>query len=158
MAPIVVSTEISRSPDDVFAYVTDPSHLPEWQESAVKVEVLETTSSAGTKKARVTRRVGRREMTMTAELTPVTPPTHWTVRGVDGPVRGNVDGTIQPLDDGRRSRVTIALDFQGHGIGKLLIPLFVKRRVQDEMPRSLQTLKERLERTAPAGGSATTAS
>jgi hypothetical protein len=38
MASIVASTEISRNPDDVFAYVTDPSRLPELQESVVKAE------------------------------------------------------------------------------------------------------------------------
>ena len=37
MAPIVNSVEISRRPEDVFAYVTDPTHLPEWQESVVSV-------------------------------------------------------------------------------------------------------------------------
>lgn len=31
MAPIVASTEISKPPDEVFEYVTDPSRLPEWQ-------------------------------------------------------------------------------------------------------------------------------
>ena len=29
MAAIVESIEISRRPEDVFSYVTDPSHLPE---------------------------------------------------------------------------------------------------------------------------------
>jgi hypothetical protein len=38
MAPIVASIEISRSPEDVFAYVTDPSHLPEWQGGVVRAE------------------------------------------------------------------------------------------------------------------------
>jgi hypothetical protein len=37
MAAIVESIEISRRPEDVFAYVTDPSRLPEWQESVVSV-------------------------------------------------------------------------------------------------------------------------
>ena len=37
MAPITSSVEISRRPEDVFAYVTDPSHLPDWQESVVSV-------------------------------------------------------------------------------------------------------------------------
>ncbi len=37
MTTIVESVEISRTPADVFAYVTDPSHLPEWQESVVDV-------------------------------------------------------------------------------------------------------------------------
>ena len=37
MAPIVESIEVSRRPADVFSYVTDSSHLPEWQESVVRV-------------------------------------------------------------------------------------------------------------------------
>jgi hypothetical protein len=37
MAPIVNSIEISRRPEDVFTYLTNPSHLPDWQESAVSV-------------------------------------------------------------------------------------------------------------------------
>jgi uncharacterized protein YndB with AHSA1/START domain len=156
MAPIVASTEISRSPDDVFAYVTDPTRLAEWQESVIRAEASEAPARVGTT-ARVTRRVGRREMTMTAELAQLTPPTSWAVRGIDGPVRGNVDGTIEPLDDGAGSRITIKLDLQGHGIGKLLIPLFVRRKAQDEMPRNMQKLKERLERTASAGNSAISA-
>jgi uncharacterized protein YndB with AHSA1/START domain len=147
MAPIVASTEISRSPEDVFAYVTDPARLPEWQESVIRAESSDTPVRIGTK-ARVTRRVGRREMTQSAELAELTPPTHWAVRGLDGPVRGDVNGTIDPLDNGTRSLVTIELDLQGEGIGKLLLPLFVRRKAESEMPRNIQALKERLERSA----------
>jgi uncharacterized protein YndB with AHSA1/START domain len=146
MAPIVASTEISRSPDVVFAYVTDPTRLPEWQASVVRAESSETPARVGTR-AQVTRRVGRREMSQSAELAELTPPTSWVVRGLDGPVRGDVEGRIDPLDDGARSRVTIELDLHGHGIGKLLLPLFVRRKAQDEMPRNMQKLKERLEQT-----------
>lgn len=76
----------------------------------------------------------------------LTAPTSWTVRGIDGPVPGGVKGRVEPLDDGARSRVTIELDLQGHGIGKLLLPLFVRRKAEAEMPRNMQRLKERLER------------
>ena len=31
MAPITHSVEISRRPEDVFAYVTDPARFTEWQ-------------------------------------------------------------------------------------------------------------------------------
>jgi hypothetical protein len=31
--------------------------------------------------------------------------------------------TIGPLDDGTRSRVTIAFDFEAHAAGRLLVPL-----------------------------------
>ena len=144
MTSIVASTEISRNPDDVFAYVTDPTRLPEWQESVIKAESSQTPARVGTR-ARVTRRVGRRELTQSAELADLTPPTRWVVRGLDGPVRGNVTGRIEPLDDGTRSRATIELELEGHGIGKLLLPLFVQRKAQDEMPRNMQRLKEQLE-------------
>jgi uncharacterized protein YndB with AHSA1/START domain len=143
MAPIVNSVEISRRPEDVYAYLTDPSHLPDWQESAVSARG-DTPLTVGSRVA-VTRRVGRTERTMTNEVTEVNPPTSWSLRGVDGPIRGNVRGTIEPLGDGERSQVTIALDFEGHGIGRLLLPLFVRRQAQAEMPKNMQKLKDRLE-------------
>jgi hypothetical protein len=34
MAPIVESIEISRRPEDVVSYVTDPSRLSEWQRAS----------------------------------------------------------------------------------------------------------------------------
>jgi uncharacterized protein YndB with AHSA1/START domain len=146
MTSIVASTEISRNPDDVFAYVTDPTRLHEWQESVIKAESSQTPARIGTR-ARVTRRVGRRELTQSAELAELAPPTRWVVRGLDGPVRGNVTGRIEPLEDGTRSHVTIELELEGHGIGKLLLPLFVQRKAQAEMPRNLRRLKEQLEGT-----------
>jgi uncharacterized protein YndB with AHSA1/START domain len=145
MAPIVESIEISRSPEDVFSYVTDPSRLPEWQESVVGVRREDDGPIAVGSRAVVTRRVGRREWAMTAELAELNSPSSWAVRGVDGPVRGNVKGGIEPLDDGARSRVTIELDFEGHGIGKLLVALVVRRQAHKEVPRNQQKLKERLE-------------
>jgi len=38
--------------------------------------------------------------------------------------------------------------FEGHGIGKLLVPLVVEREARKEMPVNLSALKERLERGA----------
>jgi uncharacterized protein YndB with AHSA1/START domain len=146
MAPIVNSVEISRRPGDVFAYVTDPSHLSEWQESVVSVRADGPFAVGRT--AVVTRRVGRMERAMTNEVTELTPPKTWSLRGVDGPIRGNVKGTVEPLADGERSRVTISLDLEGRGIGKILLPLVVRRQAQAEMPRNMQKLKERLESDA----------
>lgn len=148
MAAIVESIEIARRPQDVFSYVTDPSRLPEWQESVVSVRREGDAPLAAGSRAVVTRRVGRREQAMTLEVTELNPPTSWALRGVDGPVRGIVNGVIEPLGGGERSRVTITLDFEGHGIGKLLVPLVVRRQAQTEMPRNQQKLKERLESAA----------
>jgi uncharacterized protein YndB with AHSA1/START domain len=148
MTAIVESVEIARTPAEVYAYVTDPTHLPEWQESVVSAERVGGEPRGAGSTVKVVRRIGRVERTMTAELAAINPPSSWEVRGLDGPVRGMVKGTVAPLDDGRRSRVTIELDFESHGIGKLLVPLVVQRQARRELPRNAQHLKERLKRKA----------
>jgi hypothetical protein len=91
-----------------------------------------------------TRRIGRAERAMTQEVCDVHPPTTWAARGIEGPIRPNATITIEPVRDGAGSRVTFALDFEGHGIGVALLPL-VRRMTQRVAPRSYQKLKERLE-------------
>jgi uncharacterized protein YndB with AHSA1/START domain len=145
MTPIVSSIEISRRPEDVFEYVTDPSRVPDWQESVVSARA-DGPVAVGCK-AVVTRRIGRMERSMTGEIAELSPPRRWRIHGLDGPVRGDVDGTIEPIGEGDRSRVTIALNLQGHGIGKLLLPLIVRRQAEAEMPRNLENLKKNLERS-----------
>jgi uncharacterized protein YndB with AHSA1/START domain len=145
MAAIVESIEISRRPEDVFSYMTDPAHFREWQESLVSASVEGGGTPDVGSRVIQTRKIGRGERTMTMEVTEHSPPTRFGFRGIDGPIRAIGNGSIEPLDDGTRSRVTIELDFEGHGIGKLLVPLVVRRQVQKELPRNQQKLKERLE-------------
>lgn len=145
MAAITESIEIARRPEDVFAYVTDPLHVPDWQESVVSVRGEDNTTPTAGKPMVVTRRVGRREMTMKVELADVNPPRSWSVRGLDGPVRGFVKGTVDPVADGERSFVTLQLEFESHGLGKVLLPLVVLRQARAEVPKNLRKLKEILE-------------
>jgi uncharacterized protein YndB with AHSA1/START domain len=148
MAPIVSRVDIARRPEDVFSYMIDPSRLAEWQESLVSARAEGGGPPAVGSKIITVRRIGRGERTMTMEMTEVSPPRSWAARGIDGPVRGIVQGTVEPLDKGARSRVTIELDFEGHGIGRLLVPLVVRRQAKDELPRNAQNLKELLEAAA----------
>ncbi|WP_151479301.1 SRPBCC family protein [Streptomyces albicerus] len=148
MSAIKESVDISRRPEDVYSYVIDPSHLTEWQESAVSVVPLgDAPLSVGSRMV-VTRRIGRRIFPMTMEVVELDPPRSWHMRGVDGPVRGDVHGTIEPLGDGERSRLTIDLDFEAHGRGKLLVPLVVRPNARKEVPRNEQKLKDVLEGSA----------
>ncbi|MGQ4382226.1 SRPBCC family protein [Streptomyces sp. SAS_270] len=145
MSAIKETIDIDRSPEDVYAYVTDPSHLPEWQESAISAhQVGEIPIGVGSRVA-VTRRVGRREFPMTMEVTEFDPPRSWSMRGVDGPVRGKVHGTIEALGDGSSSRLTLDLDFESHGMGKVLVPMVIRPHARKEMPRNEAALKTLLE-------------
>jgi uncharacterized protein YndB with AHSA1/START domain len=145
MAPIVESVEIDRRPEEVFAYVTDVDRLAEWQQGLVSAH-RETGEGFGVgSKISMTRRVGGTQRTMTMEVAEASAPRSWTLRGIDGPVRATVRGTIEPLEGGASSRLTMELDFAGHGVGKLLVPLVVRRQARAEMPRNGLELKRRLE-------------
>jgi uncharacterized protein YndB with AHSA1/START domain len=144
MSEITSRVEIARPPDQVFAYVTDPAHFGEWQDDVVDVRG-ETPSGTGSRFT-TTRRVGRRKFAMTQEVVESAPPTTWSARGVDGPVRPNVKLAIEPLDEGNRSRLTAVMDFEGHGLGRLLVPLIVRRRAARQAPQSYRRLRELLER------------
>src|SRR6266700_3536027 len=75
-------------------------------------------------------------------------PRTWGVQGIDGPIRATVDVTVEPLTE-TSSRLTIAVDFDGHGIGKLLVPLIVRSQAQKEMPANIDALKRRVEAQQP---------
>ncbi|MFE2144942.1 SRPBCC family protein [Streptomyces sp. NPDC059456] len=145
MSAIRESIDISRSPEDVFAYMTDPRHLPEWQNSAVSARPLDGAPLHVGSKIAVTRRLGKRRFPMTMEVKELDPPHSWRLRGVDGPVRGDVRATVESLGGGTRSRLTLDLDFEGHGIGRVIAPLVVKPYARKEMPRNEEKLKHLLE-------------
>jgi Polyketide cyclase / dehydrase and lipid transport len=144
MAPIVSSTEAARPADEAFAYVINPSTMAEWQRGVVRGS-LDTAQTAVGSRCTTVRRIGGKDREVTTEITEYQPPRRWADRGIDGPIRAVVGVTVEPLSDGSRSRITIEVDFTGHGIGKLLVPLFVRRQAAKEMPGNMQRLKERLE-------------
>jgi uncharacterized protein YndB with AHSA1/START domain len=144
MPPITTSTEVDLPADEVFAYATDPTRFAEWQQGVIDGHMVEPAAPKPGARCVTTRRIGQASRPSTSELTHIDPPRTWGVRGIDGPVRGTVDVTVDALDSAR-SRLTITVDFQGHGVGKILVPLLVRRDARKEMPVNLATLKQRLE-------------
>ncbi len=145
VAPIASTVEIDRPPEMVFPYATDPAHFGEWQKGVVSGHV-EGTPGVGSI-CTMTRKIGGADRSSTSEITEYEAPARWAIHGIDGPIRADVRVSVEPLDSGQRSRVTIALDFHGHALGKLLAPLVVSQ-ARKEVPLSCQKLKERLEGTS----------
>ena len=146
MPPIVSSVEIHRPPDEVFAYVTDPARFAEWQIDAEGGRLEgDSAPGVGARYTTIRRIAGIVPKRTTSEITEANPPKSWTAHGTGGPVRENVRYTVENLDGNKRSRVTIELDFEGRGIGKLLVPLVVRRQARKEMPINCRKLKDRLE-------------
>jgi uncharacterized protein YndB with AHSA1/START domain len=150
MPPIVASAEIERPAAEVFAYATDPARFSEWQQGVVDGHMdgpaNGTQSSAVGAKCVTTRRIGGANRPSTSELVHIDPPRTWGVVGIDGPIRATVDVLVEPVTD-FRSRLTISVDFTGHGIGKVLVPLMVRREARKEMPDNVAALKRMIEKS-----------
>lgn len=144
---ITASAGVDRPAEQVFAYATDPARFSEWQKRVIDGHMDDSGAPSPGTRCLTTRRIGLANRPVTSELTHIDPPRTWGVRGIDGPIRAIVDLTVQPLG-AHRSRLTIALDIEGHGIGRLLVPLVVRRDARKEMPVNLATLKQRLENGA----------
>ena len=144
MPPIVTSAEIGRPAAEVFAYVTDPARFTEWQKGVVGGHMEGPQPPAVGAKCVTTRHIGGADRPSTSELVRIDPPRAWRVEGMDGPVRAAVDVLVEPVADSR-SRLTISVDFTGHGIGKILVPLMVRREARKEMPDNMAALKHRME-------------
>jgi Polyketide cyclase / dehydrase and lipid transport len=127
------SIVIDRLADDVFAYVTDPTQFHQWQQGVVSGTMEEPGTPTVGSHCTMTRRMGGANRPSTSVVTKMNPPTNWAVHGIDGPIRALVDVTVQALDDARSS-VSIDVDFEGHGIGKLLVPLVSDAKQQRRCP------------------------
>jgi Polyketide cyclase / dehydrase and lipid transport len=119
MAPIIASTVVDRPAAQVFAYATDPTRFREWQQGVVDGHLDQPGPAQVGAKCLTTRRIG-------------------------GPIRATVDVAVKPLTE-TSSQLTIAVDFDGHGIGRLLVPLIVRRQAEKEMPANVEALKRSVE-------------
>jgi hypothetical protein len=147
MSPITTTTDVDRPASEVFDYATDPTRFNEWQKGVIDGHIDQAGTPQVGARCLTIRRIGGANRTVTSRLDHIDPPTTWGVRGIDGPIRATVDLTVEPLTQ-TRSRLTITVDFEGRGIGRILVPLLVRREAQKEMPANLAMLKQRLETTA----------
>lgn len=150
MAEIAETIEIAVSPEKVFIYASNPANFPEWQDGVLGASLSEAGPLRVGSRATVIRRVGPRKAKTTELLTEFNPPVAWEVRGTGGvPISAIARGSVVPLEDERRSRVTIVLEFEGHGLGRVLLRA-IRRRARDQLPLHLSKLKQILEASNPA--------
>jgi uncharacterized protein YndB with AHSA1/START domain len=138
MAPLVSTIEVARPPWEVFVVATDPLRFAEWQPDVLRVEMLDPSRIA------TTRRMSGGERTIVQEIIRNDPPNRWAVQAVDGPIRPHATITVEPISGGAGSRVTFTLDFEGHGLGVPLVPV-VRRQAEKAAPTSYENLKNLLE-------------
>src|SRR5438309_5302783 len=139
---ITDSIEIARRPEEVFAYIDQLDKHGEWQGAIISTKVETEGPTRVGSRAVDTRKVPGGPRPVTYEITEHDPPRKASFRGVNGPVRPIGTMTVEPVGEG--SRVTIELDFEGRGLGKLMVPL-ARRQARQQVPKDHAQLKRRLE-------------
>ena len=144
------SIDINRPAGSVFAYLDQLDRHGEWQGSIVSATVeTDGPTRVGTRVVE-RRNVPGGARDVPYEITEYEPPRRVSFRGTGGPVRPVGTVTIDPLTE-LSSRVTVELELEGHGLGKLFA-FFARRQAAREVPQDQRRLKQVLESAAaPAG-------
>jgi uncharacterized membrane protein len=150
MAPITGTIEISRPAPEVFDYISDLQRHTEWQSALESVAVESAGPVRLGTEAVETRRVPGGTRRIPYEITVHERPNRMAFQVTDGAVRARGSMTLTSLDSGTRTRVGFEIEFEGHGLGVLLLP-FVRRDARHNVAENLAALKARLESDGQLG-------
>jgi uncharacterized protein YndB with AHSA1/START domain len=137
-----VTTFINRPPQEVFEFVTDPANTPKWQNGT---ESAKWASEGPVGVGSVFHTVGRilgREIDMDLEISQLTPPSVWGLKGNSGPLKFENTNKFEPKDGG----TLLVQRFQGEvgGFFKLAEGLAIKQ-MQKQVETDGKSLKKLLE-------------
>lgn len=145
MPRIVEATvDIALAPEEVFAYVSDPTRLREWQPQVEVAEPERSGIPAVGMRGREVRKVPGGRRTIRWEVTDYKRGRIWAVRGIEGPVRAHVTMTFSPTDNGAGTTFHYRIWFEAHGIGRAIAPL-ARHGAAGDIAGNLALLKQRLE-------------
>jgi uncharacterized protein YndB with AHSA1/START domain len=144
MSKIVEATvDITRTPQEVFDYVSDATRLPEWQPDVEAAEAEPPGIPAVGMRGSETRRVPGGKRIIRWQVTDCEPGRRWAVRGIEGAVRAHVTMTFTPSDEGASTTVRYGIWFEGRGVGKA-IALLARQGASRDVAGNLALLKQRL--------------
>lgn len=106
---IAFDVDGDRPVDEVFAYLSDPDRLHEWQ-GTTDVRVLTDGPVGVGTRIRETREILGRKLTQTVEVTDHDPPRRFSLRVVEGPVK--VDGVQELEERGGGTRIHVSAEGQ----------------------------------------------
>jgi uncharacterized membrane protein len=139
MINIEKSVVIDRPVEEVFAFVTDASKAPRWQDGLDAVEGQ--ANVVGSHYTEVRKFLGR-EMRSVMEVTAFQPHTRWIAKVIKGPVPYEVSVQLEP--QGSSTRLTTRVDGEPTGFFKIAEGM-VKSQLEKSMEGDVQRLKQILE-------------
>ncbi len=131
------SCTVAGTPDDVFAFITDQSRLPEWNPAIVSSKLVDPPLREGATLEQV-RRQGSKQSTDHFEVAEHDPPRRHRVRGEVGGVNVAIGFELEPVEGGtrvtmgHRAKVTGLKRLFSGGIDKALDE--ASRKAMDALP------------------------
>ena len=138
MRPFTLIFDVDRPPAEVFAYLTDPARLPEWQENALEAHV-DGPMREGALIREVRRAPGGRRVESLVRVAAYEPDRVFDLRIVEGMAHVHGDHRLEPLPGGG-TRVRFTAHGELKGLLKLTRPL-----MPGLFRKSLVKLKRNLE-------------
>ena len=143
MIRVGVTVEVSRPLEEVFAYITDPANLAEWQPNLVSVtQLTEGPVRAGTRFREVRRGPFGRDVEAIVEACAYEENRRFDLRIVAGPLPIHGENRFTAVDGGTR------VDFVGHGelrgplrLARPLLVRLLRRQFQSDYARLKQVLE-----------------
>jgi uncharacterized protein YndB with AHSA1/START domain len=129
-----LTIEIARSPEDVFAYLTDVSHVPEWQAGVKSAELHDGRIDES-------RTLFGREVHTTLEIVEQEAPRVFTLRALNSPVPFSVRHELEPADGGSATQLTVTAEGDVPGFAAGLLA----RRAEKQFRKDFDRLKHILE-------------
>jgi len=137
-----LAVEIARPPAEVYAYLADPTHLPDWQEDVQEVrDAPGGPLGPGAIFTEVRSFLGKRAES-TLEVTAAEPGRELSLRTVAGPVRVEIRHLLEPAGEGTLIRVEAEADAgKLFGLGGPLLRKAAERKARSDFAR-LKALRE----------------
>jgi uncharacterized protein YndB with AHSA1/START domain len=135
--------DIARTPEEVFAAVSDPARLSEWQPLVVEVEELQEGPVRQGSRLREVREVRGKRLEQIVEVSAFEPPHRFGVRVVEGPLPVDGDLSFSPVGNGG-TRLHVHAHGRPRGPMRVLGPLLTLG-LKREFRKQYRRLKELLE-------------
>ncbi len=145
MLKIEIAVDINRPVDEVFAYMDDPTKLPEWNSIVEEARPSETPVRRGTMVSTRARFLGRKIESTFEVIEHV--PNQKFVQRADKPFPSTITNVFEAAGTGTRVKAVLEVDPGGFfKLGEPILARIAKKQFQAQ----LDTVKELLEARTPA--------
>lgn len=138
MISVSAHVDVERTPEELWAFLMDPTNAPRWEQNVVASERLDDGSIGVGARFRKTLSLFGIRYDVDVEIAEYQPDRHCSVVLVAGPISGGGSYSLEPIPGG--TRLTYGVRHQMSGVLRLAEPV-MRRAYPKLLAKDLATLK-----------------